>query len=283
MGNICVIGPQWSGKTTYLAALAYSPNTKSINNRNKNYTIRPQNPESRQLAEKAENILCQGADFEPTRIGEEFGLATVDDLPFYAFGIEVKKNLLSKSERINLTARDYPGEIFGGIAEPILSESIHQAFIEECFTDVVGCLILLTGWEQGIDSFYSRVMQRFIELMDTHDRSHDFKLAVAMSKCERGEIWSGRLDPEIDLFGVHLPRTRNILREKILDKNLKFFAISTFGVLGKNDPRPNRIDRPVKGEPSSVLREPTSWRPYNLVEPLYWLSKKNKNQLKESK
>ena len=276
MGNISIIGPRGSGKTTYLAALSYLPTNLTIQNKKNNYTIRPQNPESRQLAAKAEDIICQGAELDKTRIGKEFGIETVDDLPFYAFGIEVKKNFLSKSEAINLTARDYPGEVFEKIAEPSLSDSIHHAFIEECFTDVVGCLILLTGWEQGTDNFYNRVMERFIELIDTHDRSHDFKLAVTISKCERGEIWSGRLDPEIDLFGVHLPRTRQTLRKEIPPKNLKFFAISTFGVLGRNDPRPNRVDRLVQGEPASVLREPAYWHPYNLIEPLYWLSKKTK-------
>lgn len=276
MGNITVIGPTGSGKTTYLAALAYSPPAQSRNSRNKKYKIEPQNPESRELAGKAEVIICQGLALEKTRINEGDRQKTVDDLPFYAFGIELKKNLLSKSTKINLTARDYPGEIFEGLVNSGLSDSISQTFIEECFVDADGCLILLTGWEKGVDNFYYRVMQRFIEQMDTHERSQDFKLAVAMSKCERGEIWSGRLDPELDLFSIHLPRTRDILREKISKNNLKFFAISTFGVLGKNDPRPNRIDTVRKGEPESVLREIPRWRPYNLIDPLDWLSKKPK-------
>ena len=271
MGNITVIGPTGSGKTTYLAALAHLQQAQSINYKNKKYKIQPQNPESRELAEKAANIICQGAALEKTNIPE-----SVDDLPFYAFGIEIKKNIFSSPTKIDLTARDYPGEIFKQIANSSFSNSIQQTFIEECFVDADGCLILLTGWEKGVDNFYYRVMQRFMEQMDTRNRSDDFKLAVAMSKCERGEIWSGRLDPEIDLFGVHLPRTRNLLREKIPTKNLKFFAISTFGVLGKNDPRPNREDRRRKGEGHSVLRDTFHWRPYNLIEPLDWLSKKPK-------
>ncbi len=269
MGNITVIGPTGAGKTTYLAALAY---LQQINYGNSNkYQIKAQNPESRQLAEKAQTILCQGAALEKTDIPD-----SVDDLPFYAFGIEIKKNVFSKQTKIDLTARDYPGEIFEQLINSSLSDSIAQAFIEECFVDADGCLILLTGWEKGVDSFYYRVMQKFIEQMDTRDFADNFKLAVAMSKCERGEIWSGRLDPEIDLFGVHLPNTKKILRERIPTKNLKFFAISTFGVLGKNDPRPNRIDTVNKGEPESVLRDTSRWRPHNLIEPLNWLNKKPK-------
>ncbi|WP_013334906.1 hypothetical protein [Gloeothece verrucosa] len=274
MGNICIIGPRSSGKTTYLAALAYWQNEGIQGVKGERIKIKPQNPESRELAEQAENILLQGADFEPT--GQS--VTTVDELSYYSFGIEVKKNLLSQPEIIYLTAKDYPGEVFENIVNGSSSDPIHEEFMNDCFTDVNGCLILLTGWEPETDHFYNRVMSRFIDLMDTYGRSQNLKLAVAMSKCERGEIWSGRIDPETDLFGVHLRRTRQTLRDRIIQKNLKFFAISTFGVLGRNDPRPNREDRIVKGEPASVLRNPSKWQPYNLIQPLYWLSQKPKTK-----
>lgn len=107
--------------------------------------------------------------------------------------------------------------------------------------------------------------------MDTHERGNDLRLAVAMSKCERGEIWPGRLDPEADLFDVHLPKTKSVL-EKIPPKNLRFYAISTFGVLGRNNPRPNRIEEWGTDGRNSVLREANRWQPYNMISPLYWLS-----------
>lgn len=109
-----------------------------------------------------------------------------------------------------------------------------------------------------------------MDLMDRRDRLKNLRLAVAMSKCERGEIWPGRLDPELDLFEVHLPSTRKILRQRIPKNNLQFYAISTFGVLERNNPRPNRADE--EGSLRSVLRSPVQWRPYGLISPLYWLS-----------
>ncbi len=109
--------------------------------------------------------------------------------------------------------------------------------------------------------------------MDSHERSNDLRIAVAMSKCERGELWPGRLDPEIDLFDVHLPKTKATLCRKIPPKNLQFYAISTFGVLRRNDPRPNRVDELGREGYLSVLREPSHWRPYGMISPLYWLSK----------
>lgn len=268
-GNIVVIGPTAAGKTTYLAALSYFKEHKQGK---KIFTVNPQNPATRILAEKAENILKQAADLDRTVIGQE--IESVDDLPFYSFGITAKPYWYSSTETFQLTARDYPGEVFEAIASPSARKPIHEDFINECFTNVIGCLIMLTGWEPGTDNFYNRIMKQFLKLMDERGRSQDLKLAIVMSKCERGEIWPGRLDPEIDLFAVHLRETTKTLRAKVIPQNLRFFALSTFGVLGRDNPRPNREDRMKGEEPASVIRQPNSWQPYNLIEPLYWLSKK---------
>lgn len=268
-GNIVVIGPTAAGKTTYLAALSYFKEHKQGK---KLFTVNPQNPATRILAEKAENILKQAADLDRTVIGQE--IESVDDLPFYSFGITAKPYWYSSTETFQLTARDYPGEVFEAIASPSSRKPIHEDFINECFTDVIGCLIMLTGWEPGTDNFYNRIMKQFLKLMDERGRSQNLKLAIVMSKCERGEIWPGRLDPEIDLFAVHLRETTKTLRAKVIPQNLRFFALSTFGVLGRDNPRPNREDRMKGEEPASVIRQPNSWQPYNLIEPLYWLSKK---------
>ncbi|MCA2627496.1 MAG: hypothetical protein ACK4YL_25795 [Microcystis sp.] len=268
-GNIVVIGPTAAGKTTYLAALSYFKEHKQGK---KLFTVNPQNPATRILAEKAENILKQAADLDRTVIGQE--IESVDDLPFYSFGITAKPYWYSSTETFQLTARDYPGEVFEAIASPSARKPIHEDFINECFTDVIGCLIMLTGWEPGTDNFYNRIMKQFLKLMDERGRSQNLKLAIVMSKCERGEIWPGRLDPEIDLFAVHLRETTKTLRAKVIPQNLRFFALSTFGVLGRDNPRPNREDRMKGEEPASVIRQPNSWQPYNLIEPLYWLSKK---------
>jgi GTPase SAR1 family protein len=272
MGNICVIGPRRSGKTTYLAALAHS---YTLNPNKNKLTIKPLNEESRNLQDKAEDIICQGFSFEPTVIGNM--IKTVDDLPYFSFRIDLNQGLWRKKEPIQLNIRDYPGEVFEKIAQPNLSDTIHQEFIEECLmNEISGCMILLTAWEQGADSFYRRVMSRFLELMEIRDRLSNLRLAITMSKSERGEIWPGRLDPETDLFNLHLPTTTTLLRDSIPKKNLRFYAISTFGVLDEQiDPRPNRIDALGKEGQESYLRDTSVWKPYNILKPLYWLSTGN--------
>ncbi|MBD2456677.1 hypothetical protein H6G80_21680 [Nostoc sp. FACHB-87] len=264
MGNIRVIGPRSSGKTTYLAALAYQPTRSSL--KTKNFQVQPLNDDTRKLAEKAENIIVEGSSLEPTNTQ----VRTIDDLAVYSFNIELKNRF--SQEKFTLAVRDYPGEIFDEL-EYGSSNQLHQEFIDECLTkDVSGCLILLTEWKYGTDKSYSRVLKRFLEQMDKHDRANDLRLAVVMSKCERGELWPGRLDPEIDLFDIHLPDTKKLLTDSVDRKNLNFYAISTFGVLGRNNPRPNRVEEWGTNGKNSVLREPNRWQPYGLISPLYWLS-----------
>jgi Double-GTPase 1 len=271
MGNIRIIGPRGSGKTTYLAALAYYPAKQRPGKKTKNIKLQALNDETRGLAEKAENIILEGESLAPTVL--EGG---IDDLPFYSFGLEVKP-FLQKTELINVAVRDYPGEIFEELVDSASANPIHQEFINECLEEGVdGCLILLTDWDKGNDKFISRVLTRFTKLMDISGRSENLRIAVAMSKCERGELWSGRLDPSLDLFQQHLPKTKAILEQTIPPKNLQFYAISTFGVLDRNDPRPNREDVIGTDGTNSILREPEKWRPYGLIEPLYWLSKGKK-------
>lgn len=264
-----MLGPRGAGKTTYLAALAYLSDTS-----NQNYQITGITNDAKRLKEQAERIILQGASLPPTEI-DGFKIKSVFDLPLYSFKLEISRKFIPIDEEVDLVFRDYPGEIFDELAAGIYS-NIHQEFIDECFVkDVVGCLLLLERWDRGGDLFYSQVMEKFIELMDEGGRTQDLRLAVAMSKCERGELWPGRLDPEMDMFGVHLPRTTTILRNRIERQNLRFYAISTFGVLERNDPRPNRIDD--LGSKQSVLRNPR-WQPYGMISPLYWLSKGKRMQ-----
>lgn len=267
MGNIRIIGPRGSGKTTYLAALAYWPDKQRPGKKKGSIKLQALNDETRELAEKAENIILEGESLEPTTV--EGG---IDALPFYSFGIEAKPRL-KPVEKINVAVRDYPGEIFEELADSASANPIHKEFIEECLEDSVdGCLILLSDWDNTTDKFTSRVLSKFAKQMDIHGRANNLRVAVAMSKCERGELWSGRLEPSVDLFAQHLPKTTASLEQAIPTQNLRFYAVSTFGVLGRTDPRPNREDVVGTGGTNSILREPEKWNPYGLLDPLYWLS-----------
>lgn len=283
--NFCIVGSTASGKTTYLAALAYHQEHRIQNNQKSSYTVEAIGRDTENLKKKAEVLLTKGLRLEPTRIQK------VDQLPVYQFTIEGKAGWRSPKERFDITTRDYPGEAFHYLVEEELPNDTKydedflkdcvKGLIEDCFNDSKGCVMMLPGWElhqeDGGDDFYTAILERFIEQMDSANQKDTYKMAVVMSKCERGEIWTGRLEPERDLFEVYLPETTRYLRKNLKPENLRFFALSTFGVRDRADPRPNRKDviRP-KGKESvteSVLFNTGKgqWQPYNLLEPLYWL------------
>jgi len=260
MGVIRIIGSRSAGKTTYLSALA------NFGKKEKGYNVIPINDESRKLLSWSENILEQGGRLTPTDAERN-----VDELPDYVFLIESKRGL--KKNKFELNVKDYSGEIFEKLAEEVELDQKTQQYINSCLIrDVCGCLIMLTAWEKGEDRKYKKALDHFIHLINLHQRSKDLRLAIVMGKCERGEIWPGRIDPKTDLFGLHLPDTTDLLLDKVPSRNLRFFALSAFGVLAKNDPRPNRIDEIGKEKNHAVLRDPECWQPYNLIEPLCWLN-----------
>lgn len=270
MGNIVVIGPRASGKTTFLAGLAYWPKRQQARKKNSRFNVVPQNEDADKLQKTAINIIESGDYPEPTK-----------DIFSYAFTVEVKKRFSKEVETISLVAKDYPGEMFHDLADfydqyqyDPNAKSQHDDFWEECFLeDKKGCLILLPEWSDDTDRHYQLCLNGFLKLMQKWKRSENFRIAVAMSKCERGELWTGRIEPEIDLFDIYLPQSKAILVNEISAENLHFFAMSTFGVLdGKKDPRPNREIIPDLVADHAVLRSPKKWQPHNLIAPLYWLS-----------
>ncbi len=231
------------------------------------FTIDPVGEDTHKLADKAENMICQGLSLDPTLPTDN-----IDELPEYSFDIWIKQPF--KKERIVLVARDYPGEVFDSING---ADSLHSDYIDECFQQRVGgCLILLDRWDD--DAYYVPRIQKFVQLLHDYGRA-DLRVAIAISKCERGEIWPCRLDPKRDLFETHLPRTTEILKKGIAKTKLQFFAISTFGVLDPiTNPRPNRRDEIVFHEEFGeqrfcYLRERKVWQPYGLMAPIYWLAK----------
>ncbi|NCS37726.1 MAG: hypothetical protein GPJ20_01480 [Microcystis aeruginosa BS13-10] len=274
-GNIAIVGPRKSGKTTYLAGLAYHSHHED--QQGIKYTITIQNNEdTKNLKEDAERILLPQQDFKGTKKRDK----TVFQLPYFGFFIDYKPSRFKASQRITIATRDYSGELFEDLEKSSFLSNEDEEFVKDFFTNKIGCIVLLTSWELGADNKYHNMLKNFLEIMDRNNVDSNYKIAVVMTKCERGEIWTGRFEPERDLFDVHLKKTKDLLRQKLKPNTLKFFALSTFGILSQTDPRPNRLDRIVKGEPASVLRQPEVWKPYNLIEPLLWIAQTSKSTTK---
>jgi hypothetical protein len=144
-------------------------------------------------------------------------------------------------------------------------------------------MIMLTDWDTSNDTkLYAPAVNRLLtelsEQANVNETLSKLRVAVVISKCERGELWPCRLDAEEDLFRVRLKETYRVLKEKLPPSRLRFFACSSFGVMGdssgQHDPRPNRYisDDGSSAEFRAYLRDVEAWKPFGLISPLYWLS-----------
>lgn len=100
-----------------------------------------------------------------------------------------------------------------------------------------------------------------------------YRLAVVFSKFELPEMWLYRFELE-KFMSLRFPRTKIVLQQwsQVWGCSLAYFTCSAFGTMG-DPPRPNfqviaKNDRGVMG----VLRNPSLWKPFGLLAPIYWLS-----------
>ena len=274
--EMCIMGPRGSGKTTYLASLLSlgmkeNGGTKIISGGEK----------IGKLKDLLANFIQQNQSVPATDRNSEYD---------YTFGVDIKdaKRILAAS-KIILSVKDLSGErldnIFQSFVDPIGVKSDQRQqlknetdnFLDNCFK-LKRWMFMMTEWQPERDKdFFEPVFRCLCDRIDANSTLKtvkELRIAVVMAKCERGEIWGSRLDPEADLFKVRLPRTYKLLKER-LGKKVKFFASSAFGVLGADDPRPNRFYTDYDGtnaEYRSRLRDYEEWTPYGVIEPIYWLA-----------
>jgi hypothetical protein len=267
MTEIAIIGPRAAGKTTYLAALAHLSQEK----------IFP-GLEISILGDENSQTLINMA-YNMIKLKDKVGETQVGNEPTYGFKIKIPagKYGVKKVEEINFSFVDYAGEIFDNIAR---KPDKVQSYINQLLK-VEAWMVMLTDFQPGkADHEYQMILAALWQKITSEEQKNrgrkKLRMAVVMSKCERGEIWPGRLDPDEDLFKVRLPTTYRCLTEteNISSERLRFFACSSFGVIDFQDPRPNResFDKDRPSEFSAVLRSDCSWKPYGLITPLYWLS-----------
>jgi GTPase SAR1 family protein len=256
--NIIILGPPSVGKTTYLATLAYYFDTIQ----GRQIEVEAIGADAESLQDDAENILM-------TRDS----LAASKDVKNYKFRIRIPSQMLRGSGEIIIEVSDYAGEIFKRLNEDPIPSDIGER-ISQC-SQSKKWLLLLNDWEPKADSNSRRRLEALLKQVPP-DVKNSLRIAVVMSKCERGELWTRRREPEEDIFAVHLPKTWALLRNKIFrerPQNLKFFACSSFGVLDNKEPLPNRVNVVDGDHKNAVLRNPAVWKPYGLITPFVWLDR----------
>ena len=263
-----IIGDRNSGKTAYLASLAYWPNA---NPESPVKSITPIGEEAEELIDKARDILEQGLELEPTDLK-----ADINEVKDYSFSINLKDRFSwlegsKKSVQLNISCKDYAGEFFSDLiykkGDPKL-----EGYLEDCCL-ARGLLMLVDGTSHRKDKEFAMGMEKLLMEIDRSEMEMQHRrIALVLSKCEQLELWVNRHRPR--KVAKRFPKLFAQL-EAWSDSGggtVEYFTTSAFGILGRQYPEPNsmRLKRARDGT-TSVIKKPKLWRPFGLVSPIYWL------------
>jgi hypothetical protein len=271
--EVRVIGDRASGKTAYMASLAYWPNANASS---PVQTVTPINDDANELVANAQNILEQGLQLEPTILN-----GSVDYIKDYTLSIVLKGAFTWKTPkvtlqpqlvRLNISCKDYAGEFFSDLLHKT-GDSLLVDYLEDCVRST-GMMFLVDGTTHRKDSEYANGLDKFLMALDRTDiSSNQRRIAFVMTKCEQSELWVNRHKPR-ELAQARFPQAFRKLQgwEQTGGGQVDYFTTSAFGMLGSKYPEPNstRVKRDRDGT-SSVIKDPKRWRPFGLVAPIYWL------------
>jgi hypothetical protein len=260
-----IIGDRASGKTTYMASLARWPNADASS---PVQTVTPINEEGSQLVEKAQNILEQGLELEPTQLN-----ASALDVNDYTLTIALKKAKVGSSQlTLNISCKDYAGEFFTDLLHQAGNSQLED-YLEDCL-QATGIMFLIDGTTYRKDSEYANGLDKFLMAVDRTDiTAAKRRIAVVLTKCEQPDLWINRHQPAY-LASARFPQVYRKLQswQQMGAGSVDYFTTSAFGMLGTRYQEPNskQLSRGRDGT-TSVLKDPKRWRPFGLVAPIYWL------------
>ncbi|ACK64660.1 hypothetical protein PCC8801_0570 [Rippkaea orientalis PCC 8801] len=272
--NIRVVGDRYSGKTVYMASLAYWPNVNSESPLQSVTSFGDQET-SQELFNCAQNILKEGLKLNPKNI-DDF---CVDQIKDYGLKISLKNYFSEKlsqnrSDFIEFTinCKDYSGEFFRDVIyksnDPFLKDYL------EDFQLADGLLLLVDGTSYRKDQQYAKGLEKFLlYLNQTKLHNPKRRIAFVLNKCELSELWMSRHQPR-ELVAKRFPQMMATL-ENWSDQGLgevEYFTASAFGTLGNDYYQPNtKILAQAHQGTFYMIRHLEKWRPFGLVSPIYWL------------
>jgi hypothetical protein len=286
--NIVVLGPRGSGKTTYLSGLTKvaeakaSEFLKSDKVEIAQFRCEIGEERSRELRQDADNIVFFGDSHMPTTLEkkDDGGIKT------YTFTGEISYEGIKDEFMMKLT--DTSGEIFE--TETGVMDSAYRLNLKDRLEgkDIRLLILLADVLPEASNPNPDDKLKYQIEELELVLREvcsegikRKLRLAVVINKCERGELWTHRLDPVKDIFGNYLKSSKTNLQLMVsaikktgAEVDIDFFAMSTFGVLKKDDFRPNYIYGSDDNDGKFVLRNTdlNEWHPYGVLSPIYWLT-----------
>ncbi len=284
-----VIGPRAAGKSTYVSGLTQIAESAASDKWKKDslkviQSIKKDVGETREFWQTMDNIVRDRERMVATTI--EDGIKTAR--------VELKVEYQGQEDEIIFDVSDTSGELFEnneldevytqlGVSQETrdkMRDFKKEEFNKRFGIPDVNILILLDDFLPTLtsepDTKLLREFQKLTDLINMRKTEQSkFRIAVVMNKCERGELWTHRLDPFNEIFDRYLKKSTNYIKtyvEKTLKSpdSIQFFAMSTFGVLDSSyDYRPNHDYRQNK---LFLLRDDRKWHPYGMLSPIYWLA-----------
>lgn len=273
--DIRIMGDRASGKTTYLAALAKWPNPRKHSP--VEAIIVPNNKSGDRLKHLADNLIGRGSDVQPTPF--ESDILAIDD---YGLEIIIKKEfssqLFSKSSvKLELNFKDYSGEFFRKLLKDPNSPVVYDYINRDIKRTANGILLLVDGNAYWQDSLYQQYLEKLMIKLDKGDQK---RMAVVITKCEMGSLRLNRHKPKWlvqRLFPELYQRVQ--IGEQFGVWEANYFACSVFGTTGELFKSENtNITKKDQDGVAAVLLDPSQWRPFGLVYPIYWLCTGRKNK-----
>jgi GTPase SAR1 family protein len=273
--TIRVIGDRAAGKTTYMASLArwaYADSSSPVQ------AVEAFNDDGKKLVSQAQDILEQALQLEPTPLAENTG-----GMEDYGLRIILKQkfslqnrnlNPAEQSLKLDISCKDYSGEFFTDLlyrqGDPLLDR-----YINDCL-EAEGILFLLDGIARNKDAEYVKGLSKFLDAWGQADKgAKKRRIALVLTKCEQPDLWVNRHKPkELAKARFRQVCTKLETWQQLGKGNVEYFASSAFGMLGSSQLEANvkKIRRDRDGV-ASVLKDPSVWRPFGLVAPIYWLYK----------
>ncbi|MCP2730915.1 hypothetical protein [Limnofasciculus baicalensis] len=281
--DIRVIGPRASGKTTFLATLAYWPYTDG---RYPITSVQPMNDETVHLVDTARNILESGSQLEATNFGWHGS-------SYYNLLINLKPSLCQdplfwlrqQYLSFSLSCIDYSGELIERL-NTNSTDDISISFLDDCALSS-GLLLLIDATCRSSDSYYAKAFRILGQELNYRWRKgnrnlKNYRIAIVFSKFDQPEAWEHRNNLE-KFININFPRTHNVFNNwyRTCGLSVTYFACSAFGMKGE-PPAPNVLVEEGFGAKNGVLADPSKWQPFGLVAPVYWLcTGKNNSWLRD--
>jgi Double-GTPase 1 len=280
--NIRLVGDRRSGKTAYMASLAYWPRVNS-DSPVQSVTSVGDREAGQKLIDYAKDILEKGLELQRTPANKN----TTNDVKDYGLEITLKEQLswhpsqlASNPVKLTINCRDYSGEFFRDLYQKP-TDPWSDDYFQDCRI-ATGILLLVDGTTHLKDSDYARGLGEFFRAIDHSGKQQNRRIACVLSKCELSQLWVSRNEPsELTqrLFPKTVKELENWAEGKQKTRQVDYFASSAFGSLGKDYPEPNTtILQRERGGYACIIHRPKQWQPFGLVSPIYWLATGHRHQ-----